>query len=299
MTLNENAKMTMLTAVSTHLKNNVTVYTNEPLLNKAIVAFYATVDELKNKSQLAGVDLTGQTQEKLKLKEELASIASKLSGFALMKFKELGSLGLMSQLYINKREYVKITDQEAENNSENLYSLIQQHQSELVPDYITATEMTQLRDAIDAYKSIYGTNAAAHTSNPANRALFKQALADAEEAKKMVLLAARKVEDSHEAFYTGLQETSYIRETGIRHTSMVGMVTNEADGAALEGVIISIEGSDKTATTDANGHFAIEFVKNGSTKLYATKQGFASAERTTNISRGRENEINFELKLVS
>jgi hypothetical protein len=296
MTIRENSKLTMLTGFGKYLQDHETAYTNEPLVKKTATSFLALLEEVKEKSQLAGVNLTGHTEGKNTQKESLAGLAAALAGYASLKFNELGNLPLVNQLYISKSDYLRDTDLEMETKVENLYSLLLEHKADLSPDHINDTELAALRNTINTYKGSFGTTVSVHSSNPANRTSFKESLAKVDAAKKEVMMAANKLEASEPAFFNGLVEVSYIKETGIRHTSISGTITDDTTQTPLEGVVVTADNTDKMATTDATGHFIIESIKAGSTKFTATKQGFAPVVRTINIVRGADNEVNFGLK---
>jgi len=77
--------------------------------------------------------------------------------------------------------------------------------------------------------------------------------------------------------------------------SIVGLVKNAANSAAIAGATVVVSGTTLTATTDANGNYAFARVPPGAQTLTASAAGFQSASQTTNVSASATSTVNFGL----
>lgn len=81
--------------------------------------------------------------------------------------------------------------------------------------------------------------------------------------------------------------------------TLTGAVTNAADGEPIEGVTVTVEETDDSATTDATGEYEIEDVPAGTVTVTADAEGYqAETREDVKIETGETTEENFELESV-
>src|SRR6478752_6429174 len=77
--------------------------------------------------------------------------------------------------------------------------------------------------------------------------------------------------------------------------SLVGAVTDAANGQALAGVRIGISGSSRAAVTDDRGHYRIEGLSAGDYTVTASRLGAEPAAQTVHVPGSGSISVNFSL----
>ncbi|GAB4262138.1 MULTISPECIES: carboxypeptidase regulatory-like domain-containing protein [Deferrisoma] len=77
--------------------------------------------------------------------------------------------------------------------------------------------------------------------------------------------------------------------------SITGTVTNEAAGAALEGVTVTAEPGGRTTTTDANGAYSLPDLPIGPYTLTFAKDGFAAETESVAVTAGETRTVDVAL----
>ncbi|MFA5328861.1 MAG: carboxypeptidase-like regulatory domain-containing protein [Prolixibacteraceae bacterium] len=77
--------------------------------------------------------------------------------------------------------------------------------------------------------------------------------------------------------------------------SLSGNVIDEVSGEALVGVEVKVEGSDKKAYTDFDGHFVIDNVKAGDCKLVSSYTSYNKNEKSFTVN-SKNNQVKIELQ---
>ncbi|MBC8005553.1 MAG: carboxypeptidase-like regulatory domain-containing protein [Verrucomicrobia bacterium] len=114
----------------------------------------------------------------------------------------------------------------------------------------------------------------------------------------MVILGYMITVVSIAAFAGANDTTSEIKteaKTGAAVVSLSGHVIDEVSGEALVGVEIKVEGSDKKAYTDFDGHFVISNIKAGQCKLVTSYTSYTKNEKTLLVN-SKTNQVKIELQ---
>jgi hypothetical protein len=84
-------------------------------------------------------------------------------------------------------------------------------------------------------------------------------------------------------------------KTEVTGLSISGNVIDEVSGEALVGVEVKLEGSDRKAYTDFDGHFVIDNVKAGDCKLIASYISYNKDEKTLKLD-SKTNQVKIKLQ---
>ena len=82
-----------------------------------------------------------------------------------------------------------------------------------------------------------------------------------------------------------------VQDTG----TVVGRVTDKGTGAALVGATVVVEGTERSATTDADGRYRVDRVEAGEHTVRARYIGYTSLSTSATITAGREETVDFGL----
>jgi hypothetical protein len=160
---------------------------------------------------------------------------------------------------------------------------------------ITAANITEINTAIEVYDAVKDSpvidvqEKAAAGTNPlplAYIAAFKA-------IDNMFDLVSSYFTDTNKIMVDELALAKQIINTGIHHTGVTGTVTK--NGIPVKDAIIRIAGSDKTATTDMDGHYTISKIKTGDYTIEVTNQAGDTQSRTVHITKGNFETVDFAL----
>ncbi len=84
-------------------------------------------------------------------------------------------------------------------------------------------------------------------------------------------------------------------KSGVAAFSVSGNVVDEVSGEALVGVEVKVEGSDKKAYTDFDGHFEIDNLKAGDCKIVASYISYDRNEKILKLE-SKNNQVKIGLQ---
>jgi hypothetical protein len=99
--------------------------------------------------------------------------------------------------------------------------------------------------------------------------------------------------DTNKIMVDELALAKQIINTGIHHTGVTGTVTK--NGLPVKNAIIRIAGTNKTATTDMDGHYTISKIKTSDYSIEAKNEAGDTQTKTVHITKGNFETVDFAL----
>jgi hypothetical protein len=296
MTNREQAKMTMYAGTDTFLTDNVAVYTGNVAFETEKAKFDAAYVLVKKVAAKTGTDNSGFSEEKNLAKTEMAKQAAKLSGFAKVRFEDLGELDLAGQLHIGDSDYTHLSDSQSVTRAQATHDLLNANLAMLTPDYVTAANITALDTVIGDFESAQGSSDAVHQTEPEDTSAFKDSLPVIDKSLGNLKLLGRFYEDTASEFYNELLLVTQIPPVNVHHTNVNVKVTATEDGHPIANATGALSNSDKTGESDLNGVLHIEEVRSGDAVLTVSATGRKTLQQQIDIERGTDNNFNVGLE---
>jgi len=151
---------------------------------------------------------------------------------------------------------------------------------------ISAADIDEISNAIAAYDNlkeqpISNKQARSAASNYA----MPEALAKAFKAiEHMNILMRSYFGDTNKTMVEEFALSSQILSTGIHHTGIEGLVTQ--DGLPLANATVQIAGTDKVTKTDLEGHYIISKIKAGDYTVEASNASGEKVSKLVHVSQG-------------
>lgn len=226
-------------------------------------------------------------------KQAMAKAVNKYALRGLVKAKQLNNKALALALDHPITYVSKATKDLAAQRAKDLLKQLDDNKGVLTN--ITAAMLKEIADSIAAYEKIKDNpiidlqDKTANGTNP-----LVEAFDDAFEAiDNMYSLVVSYFADEDKTMVDELALAKQIIITGTRHSGVEGVVSK--DGKGVASVTVTIEGTTKTAVTDADGHYAIIKVKPGAYTLSVSSNTINQQGEPIKITRGVINTVDFHL----
>ncbi|MEP6467705.1 MAG: carboxypeptidase regulatory-like domain-containing protein [Parafilimonas sp.] len=159
---------------------------------------------------------------------------------------------------------------------------------------VTAAQLLAIKtDAIKFNNMIGKADVTGSTGTVANAAI--DAIIDALRLNiKHFDLLIEEFETSNPGFVLGYHINSEVDNNGIRHNGIEGHVHSKT-GDAISGATIALQGTTKSTVTDLMGYYHLDRVRPDDYMVTCNANGFTVQSKVHHISRGRTDEIDWEL----
>jgi len=285
----EIAKTKMYNAFDTFLTNKASVYAAYIAFNKDRTNYSKQLVIVNNLATALSVDNKGYSQQKLEAKMAMADKAAALCGFAQVGLSKLGKKLEISQLHISSTDYSHLPDTESKALAQSVHDVMAAVQAVLTPDYLTATDLSDLQILINTFSTTQGNSTSVNQGTPEQRKNFKAAVIAIDNIIDDIRLLARKYQTTNSDFYNQLIAQSDIPVINIHHTTLSVTVKRKSDNSPIANATALVSNSKKTGTSDANGFITIEQVANGNPTLTIKAAGMSDYTSLVHIIGGQDN----------
>jgi len=276
MTTRNESKLNMYDAVISFCNNNASVTASIPAFQSALTNFQSTVAGIHSNAQLEANIITGHTASKADLKQTLATAAANLAALVYAYAIDAKDSVLRERVNIVPSEFKKFKDEMLIAACSNIRDAANANIAELAPYGITASSITDLQTAIDAYAAKISSprNAVSQRASysKAITALFKQADGI---LKKQLDKMALNFQAANIDFYNTYKSNRTIIDPGTSATSIAGTVTNSDNGQPVAGAHVQLVGNGHADVTDAQGNYILKSIEIGTQQVKITCAGFA------------------------
>lgn len=283
--------------LQTFLNGNTAIFLTFLPFNTAYTLFKGNVNNFSTQANLKDSSGTGITQTKEQLKKSIAINLGHILGKTTAYCDATGNTTLKAKVYFSESDIFRMKDADilpfVTNLNTNVFTAAQLADATFATYNITAAQIaTIVTDATTFNNKIGVADVVDAGSSTANDNITDIITAIHKNIATMDSLVG-DFNAAHPDFVDGYHKNSTLDKLGTRHTGIQGVVTQ--NGVPKKDVHVTVDGTNKLAITDINGHYAIIRV---SPKLYEVKaanEGGDAQTKTFNIRQGHIDELNFEL----
>lgn len=268
MTNTQISQMGKATTTGKFLTDNAAAFDKQPAFKKQAKTVVDNVADLVKKAAKTEGNASGYSKTKKEAKRLMADELALHAGDASVAFDEQGRHDLALQMLVNASDYYTLADKEAEATARNVWQILHDNIALVTPDYVTQTDVDADEKLINDFASATGDSSIAHNVSPADTAAFKDALQITLTSINKLLILGRRFKKLDNNFYNGLQAATKAPPVNVHHTGVAGTITHNKQAATA--ATVEIVGTDKKASTDAQGKYSIIQVTQGTYTLKVT-----------------------------
>jgi hypothetical protein len=255
--------------------------------------FTAAVDIINTAAQVQSGTAGTSKESADAAKEAMANLAIKYALRGTVKARQVGNLTLANHLDHSFTYIFQAPKTLAVQRTKDLSD--QMNSNLAILTNITPANITEINTAIALYDGVKDSpvidvqEKAAAGTNPlplAYIAAFKA-------IDNMFDLVSSYFTDTNKIMVDELALAKQIINTGIHHTGVTGTVTK--NGLPVKNAIIRIAGTNKTATTDMDGHYTISKIKTSDYSIEAKNEAGDTQTKTVHITKGNFETVDFAL----
>lgn len=266
----------MYLLVKTLLNTFNAVWAGIPGFVLAAGEFFAKIGEIDDAVQVQETSVKGFTQNKKKAKGKMAGKALKIAG-ALKKYAaDIEDSALFEAVNFTESELLYTTDTLVRERCLLIQTKAMLHAVDLVPEGITAADLTELSTLIVAYETIIGSPSQIKANKKEATANLKVFIKQTDLIlKQKIDMLMLQFKDSNSSFYDKYVIDRKVIDLGVQHTRASGVVT-DTEGNVVEDAIVSVVGTDLVKTTDSDGVYLFKPFIPGDFTITVEKEGFVT-----------------------
>ncbi|MCX6319702.1 MAG: carboxypeptidase-like regulatory domain-containing protein [Bacteroidetes bacterium] len=279
-----------------YLKDNESVTGTLPLFTTVYNKAKALIDEIGNAENRRAVNLRTASGSKQQQHNELARLSLVYAAMLVGYAKDKGDTALAEAMAFNTSDLKHATPHELSTRAANVLEKLNALQTPLQEYGLAAEQVTEFANML----SQYGTGKNAPRSLIAER---KQAgILVEENMAQLADIFSNELDslmlyfrDTHPELYNQYIIKRTVVRPGRRKTRVEGVLTDEATGAALEGVSVYIKGTELSTITEEDGGYYLNTPSIQQGVLVFEKEGYQTKELKLKIKRGQALEQNMAL----
>ena len=250
-------------------------------------------DNVVLKAAKANADNSGFSKIKLQAKQAMATEAATQAGVAYVHFENIGRHDLSADLLLNGYEYMALADPASAAAAQKVYDILNNNKTLLQPNYSSDTELAELATTITDFITAKGNTEKVHKTAPEDKLAFTLSLDKFDVELDNLLLIGRKLAKTNLDFYNKLVAAAKLPIINVHHTGLAGTVTKA--GIAAIGAVVTVDGTNKKATTDITGKYIIKSIKAGTYTIKVTLATGETANQVVALTSGQILAVDFAL----
>jgi hypothetical protein len=295
-TQEQSREYTRCTKLAQFLNPNQSVYAGFQPFADEVTDFNENLTRFTNLIQDKNGDNTGITADKATLKHSIADalglICRKTYSYALINNNQQ----LAAQVNTRADKIFKMRDADIRGYCMEMGQVI----SPLLtnPEYmkygVTAEQLTAIGTNATTFNNMIGQADVANSSNTVANAAINTIIDALRLNIKHMDLLVDEFEATNPGFVQGYHINSEVDKTGIRHNGIEGYVRG-ANSTPIPNATVTLQNTTKSAVTDLNGYYLLDRVQADDYMVVCTAAGYASQSKLHHVSKGRIDEMNWEL----
>lgn len=279
-----------------YLKDNESITGTLPLFSTAFNKAMKLLNEINDAENKRAQKLKSATDSKLRQHEEVARLSLVYSAMLQSYAEDKGNTALRSAMSFNQTDLAHATPHDLSNRAANILEKMVELQPALKEYGLTDDQLSQYRDLL----GLFATGRHAPRTQIAER---KQAgILVTENLSQLTEIFAKELDslmqyfrESHPEFYNQYRIKRTVVNPGRRKTRVEGVITDNATGAALQGVSVVVKDTAFATVTAADGSYNLNTPSIAEARMLFTKEGYQPAEITVKIKRGQALQQNLAL----
>jgi hypothetical protein len=293
----EENQFSMMRATQTVLNQNPAIVTAVPAIATAKTELDNLITEVSSAEQAQQNGSEGETLDKAATKAALMSEAEAIIGPVKAYARTMADNVLYDRVNYTNSALVRLTDTGLPDACQAVHDAASDNAAALASYGVTAAVITSLQTRIDAYR----------TMSSAPRAAIAQQKAQTERIASLMERGTALLKGTMDnlvlpyktqrpVFFSEYTTARQIVDTGKRHTTIRGTVTDAATGQPLYNTRITIVELNRTTRSGADGVYGLQKFEGGVYTITAELKDYRTETKSVvEIQRGQSIEINFSL----
>jgi hypothetical protein len=211
-------KRTMFSAVLTLLEQNQQKVSGVTGFSTSVAAFKSLLEKIDLKAKEKDEATAGKTAQKHAAEELLIPAVMQVSSALFLHARMNEDYELRGKTDFRESTLTRMRDTDLATKTESILALAKQYAKELEAYGVTAQEITDLENKIQAYREALGKSASSIPERKGARETMEGLIREADEVLEEELdRYMERLRTSEPEFYFTYCDATYIRLTGIRH----------------------------------------------------------------------------------
>jgi hypothetical protein len=293
----QNAELTRALRFKKFMNDNATIFNGYAPFKSAYDSFIVNTTTLETQATLKEASGKGITITKDGLKRKVSADLGEVLAITLEYAKAKKDDGMITLVKFPESYVYKLDDANVlpfiTNLINKVFTTALLTNADFVPYGITAAKITAIVADATSFDSKIGNADVVDASVSTANKNINDAIDDIHENITTMTNLVSHFKTANPNFIDGFYQNSQLIILGKRHTGIEGIATK--DGIPQAGILVAIEGTNKMAVTDKDGHYAIIKTKPGNITIKTTKDGIVFSTKNIQINRGHIESLNFEL----
>jgi hypothetical protein len=307
MTTDQRVRLNMLLSVRNYGNQNEQTVKNIPKFASSFEKLKSTTDEIQLIGEIQGVNKTGLTSDKNKLKKSLIGMAIKNSNKVAILAKQTNNDTLLKEVRFNESQLIRLPEVKLKEQVQIIYDRTEANIGSLGEQGITPETQKIFLETITAFNKALSTP---RTGIAIKREATKKLLvrfATADSLIEIMDLAAGSAKDEFPDFFNGYKTSRKLIDTNTGLLALKATAKDLASGEPIHGVLFTfiheadkLTGSDGieeiTRKTAKKGSLNIKNMQAGTYQVTVRKPGYKQKEVSVIVAEGERSELVVELE---
>jgi hypothetical protein len=300
MNARQKAKSDMCQVVAQVCDENSAFIGEIAAFQNAVNKFKTLFAQLLETEQIRSMPLTGITADKGADRVNLCKLAANIAGYIYAYASVSRNETLKAEINYSHSKLLLMREDQLVATCQNIHALGTTNNGELKGYGVTDAKLSELQEAIDAFKASMPKPRVAKgqktTLTAARNELFEQ-IDDVLLNQMDVLIP--NYEEAHPEFVHRYREARKIKDPASTKTQLRGIVTNKADGLPIKDATVTVVGLGLTTQTNSAGEYQFKPIEQGEFTIRASASGFQDFEIDEfRIKLGEIKRFNIELNIA-
>lgn len=289
-------KLSMLKELYSFWVSNGALLAAIPTSVDSKIALKSSIDSLESQMIDQMTNIKSHTADKARKKEDLLKpLLQELTRLSL-----LGSVTsndfLIGAASVTRSKLEKLRDSVLVVTANNLLATLNANAAALMTYGTTAANLANIQTRIDAYDEAIGDKSLAFIRRVSGTRGINQTLAKTLPLVKRMRQAASLTDNP--TLIAQFEDAAKIDNIGVRHYSVEGTITDDEDGLAVAGALITLYGANGNKHTDKTNELGFYHLKGlgaGEYKMTVQRSGFFDHVANILIRRGNLSKVDVAL----
>lgn len=301
--------MNMYLAVRNFAVLNEKIASSIPKFRESLQILLRIIQEINTTSENQGLNRTGLTLDKEKLKKELIALAVINSNKVSILAKLNKNDTLLKEVKMMESDFARLSGVSVLEKAKIVYDRTEVNLDKLAEQGVTAETQKKFLDTINYFNSLLSMPRSGRAERRRETQKLKVLFASADEQVAIMDMAAATVKGEYPDFYNEYRSSRVLVDTGSGSLALKAMAKAAVSGEPVSGAIFTFK-ADTAMISGGNGNreivkktskkggFQLKSIDPGNYKVLITREGFKSTELTLVVTGVQRAEMNVELEKV-
>jgi hypothetical protein len=307
MTTNQKIRLRMYLAVRNFVLLYEAIAKRIPKFAESFATLLNITSEIQVIGEMQGVNKTGLSIDKNKLKKALIEMAARNSRkiAALAKFNNNDTL--LREVRFNESELERVQEVTLKERVQIIYDRAEANIGSLAEHGITPETQKQFMDAITAFNKALATPRLGIAEKRQSTQKLPLLFDSADAAIELMDFAVGIVQDEQPDFFSGYKTSRKLVDTSTGNLALKASAIDLLSGEPVKGVLFTFkpDGINATASggngeitkkTAEKGSFHVKNMQAGNYKVVISKPGYKGKEVSVSIADGERAELKVEME---